>query len=1091
MMKNAFWVVAIGSIVCLTVTVQSEAGVQYSNDFENPSSNLPWVAWPEWVDCGGGTARAVNGRIEWYGDGGNNQWIRLNRELPSTYVMEFDFFHPENVNARFSVWPMVKEGEGIFERHNYFLRKNTHYFNGADTIPSEGPRDMTLPVGSKPHRLRFEVKGDHVVFLYKDRGEGGWILVDERDFPAFGDGARYVQLGNNHDSGTAGVHWIDNFVLSYTSQDLFSYSNNFDNPSSNLPWTAWPEWIDFGGGTARAVNGRIEWYGDGGNNQWIRLDKQLPMNYVMEFDFFHPADVNSRFSVWPLVGVNQSIFDRHNYFLRKNTHYFNGADTIPSEGPRDLTLPVGSPPHRLRFEVTGDHVVFLYKDRGQGGWILVDERDFPPFGDGPRYVQLGNNHDSGTSGVHYIDNFEIRGLADNRAVVDRSIGATNFVANTPVPISLKVSVTGNIPSMTIVEGIPERWSIANISHGGVVSDGHIIWSFTNQNESMTLTYNAIPPRLVLNRVAGFSGSVDSGDGEERITGDTAITILLPYLYREGIDYDFSGSPVNGKKYPVEHELDVLYAAGMDGIPSDVAYTRPTADNAVPAIDQVFDFPASADFHQGNPDYNRGEVGYHFEEYRDTGEVQPQHSSSDTGQSLGSLDPGDWFRYTFDLGEGDQVLMVNASLNTWGSGGDGYCDVYVDNKYKGTMQAPLTSFNAFTFFSVGPFEVSGGEHSIVFAFPSGLTSPTDLGRFELVRVKGIGRVERQLTADGFFNPSQPLTVTLKAEALYGTYTAFVDEILPAGVTVTNPGQGGVIEGNHLFITFDPTATSKTVTYTLQPAEGSRFLLFDGLCDSGLPLADPVRGDVSVTNQIWLFGNVTKEVKDDFNGTALAAPWVVEYGSDPALKTNYQDGVTLAVENGKLTLGVDTISMPDKFSEWSNGRRAPLVLRTDIPAGDWRMETSLKLVDSLGWSYYTHGLFVAYNDGNDTDVSGDVYLFGFSESEIWCGLTNRDDVQGSLAYHEFTDEADWIDMLLAGEIEAKIAVTRRSNELIFSAQLPGKSWQLVGAPLTERRTPTRIGIIVENWGSDNYSTSEFDYFTLSTLEVFTDISDWALY
>jgi hypothetical protein len=126
---------------------------------------------------------------------------------------------------------------------------------------------------------------------------------------------------------------------------------------------------------------------------------------------------------------------------------------------------------------------------------------------------------------------------------------------------------------------------------------------------------------------------------------------------------------------------------------------------------------------------------------------------------------------------------------------------------------------------GAFRKHWCEHSNCFAFPSGIDAPTTWAA-SLVRVKGIGRVERQLTADGFFNPSQPLTVTLKAEALYGTYTAFVDEILPAGVTVTNPGQGGVIEGNHLFITFDPTATSKTVTYTLQPAEGSRFLLLDG-------------------------------------------------------------------------------------------------------------------------------------------------------------------------------------------------------------------------------------------------------------------------
>lgn len=46
----------------------SFAGVQYANDFENPSDPDPATAWPEWVDeSTGGPVEAVNGRIEWTG----------------------------------------------------------------------------------------------------------------------------------------------------------------------------------------------------------------------------------------------------------------------------------------------------------------------------------------------------------------------------------------------------------------------------------------------------------------------------------------------------------------------------------------------------------------------------------------------------------------------------------------------------------------------------------------------------------------------------------------------------------------------------------------------------------------------------------------------------------------------------------------------------------------------------------------------------------------------------------------------------------------------------------------------------------------
>ncbi|MEW6239014.1 MAG: Ig-like domain-containing protein [Candidatus Omnitrophota bacterium] len=1076
----------LGLALLVLAAAPGFAGVQYSNDFENPSSPNVQTAWPEWIIFANGTMQAVNGRIEWDNSGGNNDWIRLNQEVPNEYVFEFDYFHQAGVNGRFSVWPFCKEGDSIFDRYNYFIRKNTHFFNGADTVPSEGPRDLTLPLGEKPHRLRFEITGDHVAFLFKDRGEGGWILVDERDFPHI-DNPRYIQLGFNHDSGAAGLVYVDNIVLSYRSQNLFSYSNNFDNPSSANVQTAWPEWIIFTGGTLQAVNNRLQWDATGGNNDWIRLDKEMPNQYVYEFDFFYQENTNGRFSVWPFCIPGDSIFERYNYFVRKNTHFFNGADTVPSEGPRDLTLPIGANPHRLRFEITGDHVAFLFKDRGAGGWILVDERDFPHV-DNPRYIQLGYNHDGGTAGLIYVDNIVVNELAANRATVDRAVGAANFTANTPVPVSLKVTVTGTLPSISISEGIPEGWSVSNISNNGVVSDGNIIWTLANVSQSLTLTYNAVPPRLIRSRVAGFSGSVDSGEGEERISGDTAIAIKLPYLYRETIDYDFSGSPVNGKKYPAGADYGVRYAQGMDGIPSDVAYQRP-GDGSVPAVDTVFTFPANADFRSAIMTGGRG-GSYTFEDYRDLGEIVLEHGASDTNAGVGSetMTAGDWFRYTFDLGEGNQVLLINLSINTWGQG-ECPVDIYVDNKFKGAMLAPNTAFNAYYFFTVGPFEVSGGEHAIVVALP-GAVVPDGIGRMEVVRLKGIGNVSRQLTADGFFDPANPLKVTLNAQKTYGTYSPVVVENVPPGSTVTNVSDGGAVDGANIVWTLPDITASKSITYTIQPPAGAKFLLFNGLYDTGLPLAEVTFGDASVVNQVWLFGKDPQSQKDDFNGSAVASPWLVEYGNDASLNTNYKEGVTLTLDGGILTLGADTIGTADKFNEWSNGRRAPMILRTDVPAGDWRIETKCTFTDTFTWTNFNVGLVVAYNAANDTNVSGDEYLFGFNSGDIRVELTNKG-AFGVLQYHQFTDELDWLDAVMGGDVNAAFAVTRRGNELIFSAQTPGRSWQLVGAPVTEKRQATRIGLFTKISGSENYSLADFDYFTLSQFEVFVDVADWALY
>jgi len=1079
MMKRISYLSLISLVVCVLGFSTASAGVQYSNNFDTASSTNVTTSWPEWVmDSSSGFCQAVNGRIEWDASGGNNDWLRLDKEVPSNYTFEFDLFLEENHDGRFSVWPFCNKGD-TYTRFNYFVRKNTHFYNGSDTVPSEGSFNATLPLGANPHRMRIEVTGNHVLFLYKKNGVGGWILIDERDFPAIAS-PRYIMLGHNSDDGVAGLFYVDNLVLSYPSQDLMSYSNNFDGASSANVTTSWPEWVlDSSSGFCKAANGRIEWDNSGGNNDWLRLDKEVPENYVYEFDLFLQEGLNGRFSVWPFCNKGDT-YTRFNYFVRKNTHFYNGADTVPSEGPFDGTLPLGANPHRMRMEVTGSHVLFLYKKNGVGGWILIDEHDFPAIAS-PRYVMLGHNDESGTAGLWYIDNFVLTELASNRATVARSIGATEFKANTAVPVSLAVTAVGTVPSLSVTEVIPENWSAMDISNGGVLSNGTIYWTFLNLSASMTLTYNAVPPRLTQNQDGVFSGSVDSGEGEERISGNTEISLDLPYLYRECIDYDFSGSLMDGKNYPSGTEFKVRYCQDKIGVPAATPYTRP-GGGATPAVDTQFVFEAGSDFYFANPGTARDDTNYAFTGYRDDGLIALEKGSSDTGVGIGGdkISVGDWFRYTFDFGEGNQVILVNLSVNMWGnsSGVDCPIDFYIDNKYKGFFLPVYTAYNAYEFVTLGPLEITGGVHSLVLAIP-GPNLPDSIGRMEIVRVKGIGHVNRTLTADGFFDSSQPLTVTLTAAADYGDYTALVDEYLPSGVTVSNISAGGTLNGDLIQFTLDPTATTKSVSYTVTSSEGSRYLLFGGLCDTGLPLAKAVGGAVSVTNKEWLFGTVTKESKDEFTGTALGSAWTVEYGSDSSLKTDYKEGVTISVADGKLTFGVDTFSTAEKFSEWSNGRRAPLILRTDIPTGDWRIEVNATLTDSLGWTSFLHGLFVAFNDGKDADVSGDEYFFGFHEGSLAAELSNAAALSGSLTYHELTDETAWInDLLLDGKITAKLAITRRAGELIFSAQLPDKTWQLVGPPVAETRTPTRLGIIAQNWGADNYSTATYDYFTLQT-------------
>ncbi|HQH74596.1 MAG TPA: hypothetical protein PK360_21145, partial [bacterium] len=354
-----------------------------------------------------------------------------------------------------------------------------------------------------------------------------------------------------------------------------------------------------------------------------------------------------------------------------------------------------------------------------------------------------------------------------------------------------------------------------------------------------------------------------GEYQDRIGGESSISILLPYIYRQAVDYDFSGSPVDGKNYPTEGKLGVHYAKGKVGILSDTAYKRPTADGSTPAFDQAFVFPANADFHQSNPSGTLGGA-YDLDDYRDNETVGLEHRGDQT--SIGSgITGGDWWRYTFDLGPGDQVLYLNLSINTgWGHTGPSLVDVYVDNQFKGEIKAPDTlGFDVFKIYSVGPFPVSGGVHAIVVAFPdlpTGYHDPTGLERIEVVRVTGIGNVTRQLTQDGFFKPGEALNVKLNANVVYGSYKPYAEEFVPSGVQVSNISDGGQLDNNIISWDLAATTVSKSFSYTLIPSEGVKFLIFDGLADVGLPLAEAIRGDTSVTNQLWLFGETVEEKKD---------------------------------------------------------------------------------------------------------------------------------------------------------------------------------------------------------------------------------------
>ena len=173
------------------------------------------------------------------------------------------------------------------------------------------------------------------------------------------------------------------------------------------------------------------------------------------------------------------------------------------------------------------------------------------------------------------------------------------------------------------------------------------------------------------------------------------------------------------------------------------------------------------------------------------------------------------------------------------------------------------------------------------------------------------------------------------------------------------------------------------------------------------------------------------------------------------------------------------------------RAPMISRTDIPSGDWRLETKYLLKDTLTADFFNVGLFVAFNDNADTDVSGKEYLFGFNAADLQVELTGEGPL-GKLTYHNFTDADSWVNMLLMeGGVTATLAITRRGSDLIFSAQLPNHPWQLVGSPVTDDRVPKRIGLFSKLWGSETFANAEFDYVTLSEIDPFTAVGAWELY
>ena len=100
---------------------------------------------------------------------------------------------------------------------------------------------------------------------------------------------------------------------------------------------------------------------------------------------------------------------------------------------------------------------------------------------------------------------------------------------------------------------------------------------------------------------------------------------------------------------------------------------------------------------------------------------------------------------------------------------------------------------------------------------GYHPPTGFQRLEVVRVQGVGKITRQLSADGYFNPKQPLTVSLQAEALFGSIKPHIEEYLPTGLTVTNISDGGKFADNIVSWDLESFSASKSLRYTITPPD----------------------------------------------------------------------------------------------------------------------------------------------------------------------------------------------------------------------------------------------------------------------------------
>ncbi|MBN2329479.1 MAG: hypothetical protein JXR73_20225 [Candidatus Omnitrophica bacterium] len=136
----------------------------------------------------------------------------------------------------------------------------------------------------------------------------------------------------------------------------------------------------------------------------------------------------------------------------------------------------------------------------------------------------------------------------------RSISGQSFKANETLDVQIKVYISGEDRSTaTITETPPEGWTISQISHNGVESNGNIEWTLENLPVGETvLTYKAAAPAAP-DDFASWSGEVEESvniispmtlpflniTGGDRVTDD----LILLYTFYEGegdVVHDVSG-----------------------------------------------------------------------------------------------------------------------------------------------------------------------------------------------------------------------------------------------------------------------------------------------------------------------------------------------------------------------------------------------------------------------------------------------------------------------------------------------------------------------------------------------------------------------